>query len=120
MVVKACKECQMVKQTGSIRFDVEDLKNIPICDLFYNVALDTIEPLLKTKNGNKYILMVIDHYSKWCEAKPIPNHTTSMAARFLEEEIICRYEVPKFVLIDNGGEWSTEFDNLCKVYNIHH
>jgi hypothetical protein len=64
MVVKACKECQMVKQTGSIRFDVEDLKNIPICDLFYNVALDTIEPLLKTKNGNKYILMVIDHYSK--------------------------------------------------------
>ncbi len=42
----------MVKQTGSIRFDVEDLKNIPICDLFYNVALDTIEPLLKTKNGN--------------------------------------------------------------------
>jgi hypothetical protein len=64
MVVKACKECQMVKCTRSIRFDVEDLKNIPICDLFYKVALDITEPLLKTKNGNKYILVAIDHYSK--------------------------------------------------------
>jgi hypothetical protein len=110
----------MVKWTRSIRYDVEDLKNIPIFDLFYKVALDITEPLLKTKNGNKYILVAIDHYSKWCEAKPIPNHTTSMVTRFLDEDIICRYGVPKFVLIDNGGEWSTKFDNLCKVCCIHH
>jgi hypothetical protein len=45
MVVKACKEYQMVKRTRSIRSDVEDLKSIPICDLFYRVALDIIGPL---------------------------------------------------------------------------
>jgi len=56
--------------------------------------------------------VAIDHYSKWHEAKLVLDHIASMVVRFLEEEIICRYEVLKFVLIDNGGEWSIEFDNL--------
>jgi hypothetical protein len=64
--------------------------------------------------------VAIDHYSKWCEAKLVLDHIASMVVKFLEEEIICKYEVLKFVLIDNGGEWSTEFDNLCKMYGIHH
>ncbi len=120
MVVKACKECQMVKCTISIRYDVEDLNNNLICDLFYRVELDIVGPFLETQNGNKYIPVAIDRYSKWHEAKLVLDHIASMVVRFLEEEIICRYEVFKFVLIDNGGEWSTEFDNLCKMYGIHH
>ncbi len=39
---------------------------------------------------------------------------------FLEDEIICRYGVPKFVLTDNGGEWAAEFDVMCKDYAIQH
>jgi hypothetical protein len=99
---------------------VEDLKSILICDLFYRVALDTVGPLLATNKGNKYIFVAIDHYSKWCEAKKLFDHIAMTAARFLEEYIICRYKVPKFIFTNNGGEWSTEFDNLCKVYGIHH
>jgi hypothetical protein len=62
-MVKACKECQMVKRIGNIRLDVEDLKNIPICDLFYIVALNIAKSFLETKRGNKCILVAIDHYS---------------------------------------------------------
>jgi hypothetical protein len=99
---------------------VEDLKSIPICDLFYRVALHIARPLLHTNEGNKYILFVIDHYSKWCEAKAISNHTAAIAAKFLEEYMICKYIVVKFIFTDNGGEWFVEFDNKCKVYGIHH
>ncbi len=102
-VVRWCQQCQLVRSSGSIRFGDEQLKNIPICDLFHRVALDTTGPLLETKSGNKYILVAIDHYSKWCEAKAIADHGAKTAARFLEDEIICRYGVPKFVLTDNGG-----------------
>jgi hypothetical protein len=38
---------------------------------------------LRTKSGNKYILVAIDHYSKWCEAKAVADHGTKTAARFL-------------------------------------
>jgi len=119
-VVRVCQQCQMVKKMGSIRSEDEELKSIPVCDLFYRVAMDTAGPLLETKSGNKYILVAIDHYSKWCEAKAVADHGAKTAARFLEDDVICRYGVPKFVLTDNGGEWATKFDAMCKDYGIHH
>jgi hypothetical protein len=109
-----------VKSVGSIRSGDERLKSIPICDLFHRVALDTTGPLPETKSSNKYILVAIDHYSKWCEAKAVADHGTKTAAKFLEDDLICRYGVPRFVLTDNGGEWGAEFDIMCKDYAIQH
>jgi transposase InsO family protein len=119
-VVKVCQQCQMVRRMGSIHSEDEELKSIPICDLFHRVAMDTAGPLPETKSGNKYILVAIDHYSKWCEAKAVVDHGAKTAARFLEDDIICRYGVPKFVLTDNGGEWAVEFDVMCRDYGIQH
>jgi len=64
--------------------------------------------------------VAIDHYSKWCEAKAVADHGAKTTARFLEDDIICRYGVPKFVLTDNGGEWAAKFDLMCKDYGIQH
>jgi len=109
-----------VKSVGSIRSGDEELKTIPICDLFHRIAMDTIGPLPKAKSSKKYIMVAIDHYSKWCEAKAVTDHGAKIAARFLEDDIVCRYGVPKFVLTDNGGEWAAEFDEMCKDYAIQH
>jgi hypothetical protein len=51
----------MVRKMRSICSKDEELKSIPICDLFYRIAMDIAGPLLKTKLGNKYILVAIDH-----------------------------------------------------------
>jgi hypothetical protein len=119
-IVKSCQQCQLVRSEGSVRSGDERLISIPICDLFHRVALDTVGPLPKTKAGNKYILVAIDHYSKWCEAKAVADHGARIAARFLEDDLICRYGVPRFVLTDNGGEWGAEFETMCKDYAINH
>jgi len=119
-VVRNYQQCQLVRSEGSIRSGDEQLKSIPICDMFHKVALDTTGPLPETKSSNKYILVAINHYSKWCEAKEISNHGAKTAARFLEDNIICRYGVPRFVLIDNGGEWAAEFEVMCRDYGIQH
>ncbi len=119
-VVKTCRQCQLVKSEGSIRSGNERLKSIPICDLFYRIALDTAGPLLETKACNKYILVAINHYSKWCEAKAVADHGAKTTTRFLEDDLICRYGVPRFVLTDNGGEWGAEFETMCRDYAIHH
>jgi hypothetical protein len=113
-----CQQCQLVKSVGSVRSGDERLKSIPICDLFHIVALDITGPLPETKSCNKYILVAIDHYSKWCEAKAVADHGAKTAAKCLEDDLICRYGVPRFVLTDNGGEWGAEFDVMCKDYAI--
>jgi hypothetical protein len=50
----------MVKWTGSIRSNIEELKSILVWDQFYRVALDTARSLPKTNNGNRCTLVAID------------------------------------------------------------
>ncbi len=109
-----------MRSEGSIRSGDEQWKSIPICDLFYTVALDTAGLLPETKSGNRYILVAIDHYSKWCEAKAVSDHGAKTTARFLEDDIVGRYGVPRFVLTDNGGEWAAKFEMMCRDYRIQH
>ncbi len=62
--MRQCQCCQFAKSLGSIKLGVEEIKNIFVYDLFYKVALDTTRPLLETKNGNRCVVIAIDHYSK--------------------------------------------------------
>jgi hypothetical protein len=70
--------------------------------------------------GNIFILVVKDHYSKWCEAKVVFHHVAKTVTKFLEDDIICRYGIPKFIFTNNGGKWSTKFDIMYKNYGITH
>jgi hypothetical protein len=76
--------------------------------------LDTIGPLPNTSSRNKYIIVAIEHYSKCREAKRVFDRIGVIVMKFLVGEIIYHYGVPNCVLIDNGGEWVVEFDNVCK------
>ncbi len=82
--------------------------------------MDTIGPLPNTSSRNKYIIVAIEHYSKCCEAKRILDHIGIIVMKFLIGEIIFHYGVPSCVLIDNGGKWVVEFDNVFKVCDIFH
>jgi hypothetical protein len=79
-----------------------------------------VRPLLQTTNGNKYVLVAIDHCSKWFEARPIKEHDAYITTKFLEDEIIYRYGVPKYILTNNGNEWMKEFAEICHNYGITH
>jgi hypothetical protein len=73
-VVRSCNQCQLVKSKGFIRSEPIEFKSIPIWDQFNKVAFNTTSPLLETKFGNKYVLVAINHYSKWCETKVVVDH----------------------------------------------
>jgi hypothetical protein len=96
-----------------MRSGIEEIKSIPICNLFYHVVLEIVGPLPETTNGNKYVFVAIDHYSKWCEARLVKEHDAYTVAKFLEDEVIYKYGVPKYILIDNGNKWMKEFAKIC-------
>jgi hypothetical protein len=83
-----------------------------------------MSPLLETYNENNYILVAIDHYSNWVEAHVIVDHTTicKIVTWLLEAYVVCCFDLPKHVLINNGGG---EGVSLLKIkmfasYNIIH
>ncbi|XP_050890352.1 uncharacterized protein LOC127095751 [Lathyrus oleraceus] len=60
-----------------------------------------IEP--KTSNGHRFILVAIDYFTKWVEAASYANVTKHVVARFLKNNIICRYGIPSKIITDNGS-----------------
>jgi hypothetical protein len=61
---------------------MEELKSIPVWDQFYKITLYIAWLLLKTRNGNRYILVVINQYSKWVKAKVVTKHETQIIVHF--------------------------------------
>ena len=43
-----------------------------------------------TKNGNKYVVTLVDYFSKWPEAAPLPDKSAFGVGMFLYE-LFCRY-----------------------------
>ncbi len=87
-----CVSSSHLAQSGvaisNIISDAKEFKSIPIHDLFYHKALDIVGSLPETRYGNKYILVDIDHYLKWCEAKAMLDHITTIVIKNIENKII--------------------------------
>ena len=53
------------------------------------VGIDLIGPLPETKAGNRYIITLVDYFSKWPEAEALPDKGAKGVAQFLYR-MICR------------------------------
>ena len=69
---------------------------------------------------NKYILLVVDAYSKWLEAFVCANKTSETTLVHLRE-IVARFGVPKVVVTDNDPTFVSErFNQFCQMNGIRH
>jgi len=64
--------------------------------------MDLIGPLKLTPKGNRFILTVVDYYTKWVEAVAIPRKDAVTVAKALHENVYCRNGAPHRVIMDNG------------------
>ena len=58
------------------------------------LAMDILGPLLQSKQGNKYILIAADYFTKWVEAYALVNQEAVTVAEVLIREFISRFGVP--------------------------
>ncbi|GFW27444.1 hypothetical protein TNCV_162891 [Trichonephila clavipes] len=61
---------------------------------FERIAFDILGPLPRTASGNKYLLVVIDYFTKWPEVYPIPDQEAPTVAEAVVQHWISRYGVP--------------------------
>ena len=60
-----------------------------------------VGPLKKAPSGFTHLLVVVDKFTKWIEAKPITNIRSEEAIKFFLD-IICRFGVPNYIITDHG------------------
>ncbi|GFY22112.1 retrovirus-related Pol polyprotein from transposon 412 [Trichonephila clavipes] len=61
---------------------------------FERTALDILGPLPRSSDGNNNILVVVDYFTKWPVAYPIPDQEASIVAELLVQHWILRFGVP--------------------------
>ncbi|KAI4330401.1 hypothetical protein MLD38_028691 [Melastoma candidum] len=55
-----------------------------------------------SSNGDSYILVAIDYFAKWVEAKAYKNITQSEVIEFLRSSLIYRFGIAQNVVVDNA------------------
>ena len=76
-------------------------------------------PLPETHDGNKYVLVIIDFFSKFAEAFPLPNMEAVTVANKLVNEYIARYGVPLEIHSDQGRQFESGlFSEVCQLLDI--
>ena len=108
-----CDKCQ--KRSGPPQKHRHSLVDWKISYRFHHIGLDFLGPL-PTSNGCRYILLIGDHSTKWYEAIPLPDQTTSDA---LLERWICRFGCPYSIHTDRGTNFEYQlFANLLKELKV--
>ncbi len=77
-VIARCEQCDRVRTSFSSR--QLTLSPLPIQGMFYRWSCDLAGELPQTSRGNVYIMIMIEHFSKWVELVALPDkssHNTS-------------------------------------------
>jgi transposase InsO family protein len=71
-------------------------------------------PLPPAQGNLKYIVVAVEYFSKWIEAKPLATITLATIQKFFWQNIVCRFGVPKAITVDNGTQFDAEtFKDFC-------
>ena len=79
-----------------------------------------VGPFPRDVDGNCYLLVTADPFSKWGEIHAVPSLHSWRAAEFLYDNLVAHWGKLSYVRTDNGAEFAGSFAQLCKGLGIIH
>merc|ERR1711893_224186 len=80
------------------------------------VAMDVLGPLPATPEGYKFILVVMDYFTKWVEIFPMRDQTAETVAAVLVDEVFSRMGCPIELHSDQGSNFKSKL--MTEVYRL--
>ena len=114
--IKSCPTCQKVRLgQGNMAAAV---KTTVVKEPFSVVALDTIGPIPEDAYGFKFIIVLLDCFTRFVELVPAKDVTALEAAQALLT-VFGRYGMPKAVRSDNGSQFTAQVvSNLLHLMGV--
>ena len=76
-------------------------------------------PFLTTVRQLKFLVVSINYFTKWVEAKTLATITEKKIRSFVWRNIICRYGIPGVLVSDNGKQFNNSaFNDFCSELGI--
>ena len=81
--------------------------------------MDLLDMSVTTAKGNWYVLVMVDYFSRWTEACPLPDKT-ALAVADAFQHIVCRFGMPMVIHSDQGREFEIKvMQELCLLCGSH-
>ena len=114
--VRECAGCQLAARNSNSKAPLQPLPCVH--EPFQKVAFDLVGPLPVTSSGYRYILTMMDLYSKYPAAVPLKrvDNITVLDAMF---QVFSDYGIPNELLTDQGSVFTSKLTKaMCTEFGI--
>ncbi|GKB97669.1 reverse transcriptase domain-containing protein [Tanacetum coccineum] len=88
-LIRECNSCQVHRPVQ--RNSQQNLTPITSPWPFYKCGIDIAGPFSKGPGKVKFLIVAIDYFTKWIEAKPVATITGAQIKKFMWDKIVCRF-----------------------------
>ncbi len=88
-IIARCEQCDSVRTSFSSRQFI--LSPLPIQGMFYCWSCDLVGELPQTSRGNVYIMIMIEHFSKWVELVVLLDKSSHNTSHVFLQQVLCRF-----------------------------
>jgi ribonuclease HI len=111
-LVQKCENCQKCARDQKQPSSLTQL--IQLTWPLQRWGLDLLGPLPPAQGNFKYVVVAVEYFSKWIEAKHLATITSVTVQKFFWQNIVCRFGMPKAITVGNGTQFDAEaFKDFC-------
>lgn len=103
--VRSCEACQLHKTSQNSKVGLMN-STVPQRRM-QRLHIDLFGPLVRSKNGNQYMLVCVDSFSKFTWFVPLKRATSDTVKRALLERVFAQNGVPEVIISDNGSQFTS-------------
>jgi len=118
--VRACAECDRSRASNLFHGTQPELHSLPIMGPMYRWGVDMAGEFVPSKRGYKYVMVCVEHFTKFVVLIPLRSKESAETARAFQERVLAYFGAPAEVLTDQGGEFMGAFDEMLTQSLIDH
>ncbi|GKA96653.1 reverse transcriptase domain-containing protein [Tanacetum coccineum] len=112
-LIRECNDCQVHRLIP--RNPQQNLTPITSPWPFYKWGIDIAGPFPEGPGKVKFLIVAIDYFTKWIEAKPVATIMGNQVKKFIWDNIVCRFGLPGEIVSDNGKQFcGNPFKDWCE------
>jgi len=96
------------------------LSPLPIQDMFYCWSCDLARELTQTSRSNVYIMIMIEHFSKWVKLVTLLDKSSHNTSHAFLQQVLSRFGACVECLTDQGSKFKGKFQDLFDHALIDH
>ncbi|GJY83183.1 reverse transcriptase domain-containing protein [Tanacetum coccineum] len=112
-LIRECNDCQVHRPVP--RNPQQNLNPITSPWPFYKWGIDIAGPFPEGPGKVKFLIVAVDYFTKWIEAKPVTTITGNQVKKFVWDNIVCRFGLPGEIVSNNGKQFrDNPFKDWCE------